>query len=199
VDVSQLYVLVGHGEQRRNIELKRSMSWNDNSTKAKVVKAILGMSNIRDGGYLILGFEQENDTFKATGVKEEDISTFNYDNVKSLVSEFADPFVEFFMEVVTDEKEGKKFLVFTINEFNEIPVICKRDGLENLEKGMIYTRSRRMSETVRVPTNAEMREIVDMAIEKGIRKYIETSYRGGLQIRAVTKEDEYEKELENIK
>jgi predicted HTH transcriptional regulator len=157
------------------------------------------MSNIRDGGYLILGFEQDNNTFRPTGAKEADISTFNYDNVKSFVSEFADPYVEFFMEVITDEKDNKKFLVFTINEFNEIPVICKRDGLEHLEKGTIYTRSRRMPETVRVPTNAEMREIIDMAIEKGIRKYIETSYRGGLQIRAFTQEDEYEKELENIK
>jgi hypothetical protein len=151
------------------------MPWNNPNTKAKITKAILAMSNLRDGGYLILGFDQDNNTFKPTGMNEADISTFNYDNVKSYVSEFADPYVEFYMEVVVDEKNGKKFLAFSINEFDQIPVICKRDGSEHLEKGAMYTRSRRMPESVKVPTNAEMREIIDMAVEKGIRKYIETS------------------------
>jgi hypothetical protein len=174
------------------------MSWNDTNTKAKITKIILAMSNIRDGGYLVLGFNQDGDTFVPTGVVQSDLSSFNYDHVRSHVAEYADPYVEFSMEIVKDEEQKKSFLVFTVKEFAEIPVICAKNGLENLEEGAVYTRSRRIPESVKVPTQSEMREIVDMAIEKGLRKYIETSRRAGLEIQATTKEDEYDEELEGI-
>lgn len=174
------------------------MSWNDPNTKAKIVKTILAMSNIRDGGYLILGFDQNNDVFEPTGMAEADLNSFTYDLVKSHVSEFADPYVEFSMETVKDEENGKAFLIFTINEFDEVPVICKRNGLANLEQGTMYTRSRRMPESVRVPTQSEMREIINMAVEKGIRKYIETSHRAGIQLEVAPEGNEYDNELGDI-
>lgn len=198
MNLKQLYELVSAGEQRRNVEIKRSMSWDDPNTKAKIVKATLAMSNIRDGGYLILGLDENNGAFEPTGMLDTDFNSYSYDDVKSFVSTFADPYVEFSMETVRDDEKEKTFLLFTINEFEEMPVICKRDGLENLRQGDIYTRSRRMSESVRVPTQSEMREIITMAVEKGIRKFIETSGRAGVQVEVRKEEDEYNHELEEI-
>ena len=195
---TELYELVAFGEQTRNVELKRSMSWTDTSTKAKITKVILALSNIRDGGYLVLGFSQKGETFVPTGVAESDLSSFNYDHVRSHVAEYADPYVEFSMEIVKDAEQNRSFIVFAVKEFAEIPLICAKNGLENLEEGAVYTRSRRMPESVKVPTQSEMREIIDMAIEKGLRKYIETSRRAGLEIQVIPQEDEYDKELEDI-
>jgi predicted HTH transcriptional regulator len=195
MDKNQLYELTGNGEQRRNVELKRSMAWED--AKPKIVKALLAFSNIQDGGYLILGFSENNNSFEPTGMLTTDLATYSYDDVKSFISPYADPYVEFSMDIVKDEEENKKFLVFTIQEFEEIPVICKQSGFR-LEEGAIYTRSRKKPETVKVPTQSEMREIIDMAIGKGLRKYIEVTSNAGLTIGMPAKEDEYDKELEDI-
>ncbi|MGB8033165.1 MAG: hypothetical protein WCF03_05010 [Nitrososphaeraceae archaeon] len=34
--------------ETRSIELKRSMNWNSDNTKLKIIKSIMAMSNIRD-------------------------------------------------------------------------------------------------------------------------------------------------------
>lgn len=198
LNISELYELVSIGEQRRNVEIKRSMSWDNARTKAKIVKVILAMSNIRDGGYLILGFEENGDSYRPEGMSESALNSFDYDNIKSHVARFADPYVTFHMEVVEDESENKKFIVFSIREFEEIPIICKRNGMENLVEGNIYTRSRSLPSTVRVPTQSEMREIMDLAIEKGIRKFLQMGQRAGLRTRISTEPDEYDHELEDI-
>lgn len=198
MNIDELRELVGMGEQRRNVEIKSSMSWENDNVKAKIVKAILAMSNIRDGGYLILGFKENGDSYLPEGVSENDINSYNYDDIRSYVARYADPYATFFMEVVNDESEGKKFIVFAIKEFEEMPVICRRDGLENLRNGDIYTRSRRLPSTVRVPTQSEIREIIDLAVEKGIRKFLERARRAGLEVPSATEPDEYDRELESI-
>lgn len=198
MEIHELYELVRVGEQRRNVELKRSISWDSDRNRAKIVKTILAMSNIRDGGYLVLGFSQQADSFEPVGVRDDHLSSFKYDNVKSHVALFADPFATFFMKIIEDKVEDKKFIVFSIDEFEEIPIICKRNGLENLREGDIYTRSRRMPSSVRVPTQSEMREIIDMAIEKGVRKFLEQSQRVGMKVEIGAEFDEYDRELEEI-
>jgi hypothetical protein len=183
-------------EQRRNVELKRSISWDDSEVKAKIVKTILGMSNIQDGGYLILGFEEHDGSFEPVGLSEDDLKSYKYDDVCAEVSRYADPYATFLMEVIEDEESGRKFLVLSINEFEEIPVICRRNGLQNLQEGVLYTRSRRLPSTTAVPSQSEMREIIDMAIKKGLRRFIENAQYAGIRIEGV--EDEYDKELREI-
>jgi hypothetical protein len=40
-----------------------------------------------------------------------------------------------------------------------------------LRGGAVYTRTRRMYECAEVPGQAEMRELLELAIEKGLRKF----------------------------
>lgn len=55
MNIQELYSFLTMGEQNRNVENKQSISWIENATKAKIVKAILAFFNIQNGGYLILG------------------------------------------------------------------------------------------------------------------------------------------------
>lgn len=200
MEIDELYSLAAVGEQSRNVEIKRTMSWDNPDTQAKIVKAILGMSNIRNGGFLILGFEQSGNTFEPQGMDDDHLQTFDYDVVSGEVARYADPFVVFTMEPVVDPEENFTFLVFTIQEFEEIPVICTRNGRENLREGTIYTRSRRVPSTVSVPSQSEMREILSIATEKGIRKYIEQSVRAGIRFDDESEtSDPYDEELEGIR
>jgi len=194
MDIQELYQLMARGEQLRTVEFKRSMSWNDPVTKAKITKCILAMSNIRDGGHLVLGVEQQSDgSFAAVGMDPSHVLTYKYDEISSHVATYADPYITFSLEQVSDG--GKTFLVIKVEEFNDIPVICKRDGLENLQSGVIYTRTRRMPESARVSNNTEMREILDMAIEKGIKIFVQRLHRVELIRPSVSDEELFNQQL----
>jgi len=175
----ELLDLILAGRESRNLEYKQSMHWNDSRTKAKVTKSILAMSNTRDGGAIVIGEEQQpNGTFKPVGMSPTDANTFNYDDVASHVAEYADPYVNFSLAPI--EYDGKKFIVIQVKEFEEIPVICKKSYGNILHRGRIYIRTRRMPESASVSSQTEMREIIDLAIDKGIRRFYQRLSRIGL-------------------
>lgn len=169
-----------HGSEERNIEYKSSMSWKDIETKTKVVIACLAMANIPDGGVLIFGVDETpNGIFQANGMKEEDVDSFNQDHISAYVNNFADPYVDIKVNKEITE-DGNIFVIIQIQEFNEFPVVCKREGCKGIHCGAIYTRPRRKIESVPVPSQNEMREIIDLAIDKKMRKIHEDLYKWGI-------------------
>ncbi|PEX44006.1 ATP-binding protein [Bacillus thuringiensis] len=192
-----LISLIQFGRETRNVEFKTTYDWNNPQHKAKIVKTILGMSNVRDGGHLILGVEEINDSFIPRGMSQNDWDLLNQDDVMAHVNNFADPYVEFTVHKI--QHDGMLFVIFEIDEFKEIPVVCKRQGEQGLKQGTLFTRSRRMAETVAVPSQSEMREILDIAIEKGVRKFQERISRTGLIIQSEsTDENRFNAELEGL-
>ncbi|MDP8206531.1 MAG: ATP-binding protein [Candidatus Electryonea clarkiae] len=173
--------LVHIGKETRALEFKRSTPWKDSVFKAKIVKTMLAISNIRDGGNIVIGVEQnDDDSFSFTGMTETDLDQWKYDDISSHVSEFADPFVKFSMDrIIYDEKT---FIVLTIFEFIEIPVLCKRDGESNLRRGAIYTRTHRLPESAEIPSQTELREILELAIEKRLRSFVRTASHAGIPL-----------------
>ena len=65
-------------------------------------------------------------------------------------------------------------------EFDDIPVLCKRAYGNVLRDGACYVRPRRKPETSEIPTQADMRDLLDLATEKEVRKYLERAQRLGL-------------------
>ena len=54
--------------ERKNIEFKGSVSWDEQATRIKLTKSILAMSNIRDGGMIIIGANQNGHRFDPMGM-----------------------------------------------------------------------------------------------------------------------------------
>jgi len=175
----ELLQLISHGREERNLEFKGRVHWNDINVKSKITKTILAMSNLRDGGIIIAGVEQDNENFIPVGLEDEMLNTFKQDDISSYVNEFADPFVE--ITISHEECENLKYAIIQIKEFSEIPTICKRDGENNLRRGAIYIRPRRKIESVEVPSQAEMREILDIATEKILKKFKRNLLLTGLE------------------
>lgn len=199
----ELYELIAIGEERRNLEYKRSVSWNDRRTRARITKSILAMNNIRYGGYIVLGVDQQPDgAFDPVGMSAEDASSLNYDDVASYVATYADPYVQFSLSRL--EREGRIFVVIQVREFDEIPTICKRSYGTDLHEGKIYTRTRGgRPESAEIRSQTEMREIIDMAVEKGIRRFYERLARAGLTLPtpvpvAPTANELFEKQREGL-
>ena len=193
-----LVELIYLGREQRNLDYKQSMSWNDPTFKISLTKCILAMSNIRDGGYIVIGVRQNSDgSFDPDGMQQSDMASFNQDNVSAQVAEFADPFASF--DLIAVENADKKFIVIRVKEFEEIPVICKRDYGNELHRGKIYSRTRRMPECAEVLSSSEMREIIELATQKQMNKVqgLISDLIQSSQATAIPDEELYNREAED--
>jgi hypothetical protein len=124
-----------------------------------------------------------------------DLASFTQDDVSEYVNEFADPYADVKVSRVTET--GLDFIVIQVAEFAEIPVVCKKNGpAQWLRRGALHTRAFRKNESVEVPSQTEMREILEAAIEKGFRKLLAQLRRAGVSIVESTME-KGEEELES--
>ena len=181
-----------HGREERNIDYKSSMSWKDRDVKVMTIRCILGMTNLRYGGYIVFGVRQQDNDFILDGMEQDHIKSFTQDNVDTDIKNYAEPFVEATVTLVSRSivkrkaksiltefsDDGGDFVVIQVKEFDELPVICKKNGkLKNgeiyIREGAIYTRPRGKVETSEVRTQTEMREIIELAVDKNLRKFVD--------------------------
>lgn len=82
------------------------------------------------------------------------------------------------------ESDGKRFVVITVEEFRHSPVICTKTlqvaGATVLRIGALYVRGRRKPESVEVSTYEEMRDLIDLAVEKGVQRFGAQMRQAGL-------------------
>ena len=155
--------LIFHGREERNLEYKQSMGWADLATKVKIAQSAMAMANISGGGYIVIGVKKNGEVYEPEGMQEEHANSFKQDDVITWVNEYADPYIE--LTVITTTRDDKSFVVIDILEFDSLPVVCKKNG-QDLKRGDVYTRSRRKYETARVGSQNEMREIIELAVDK---------------------------------
>lgn len=172
------------GYEGQGYEFKGGSPRDDVVFFAKVTRAALGMVNRPGGGLIFIGIDELPDAggLALTGLGDSDRDSWNYDDIAAGFAPSADPRLMFDREVLA--YEGKSFVILTIHEFEDIPVLCARDynhgGVTILRKGALYVRSRGKPETSEVPTQTEMRAVLDLAIDKGVRAFLARSGRVGL-------------------
>jgi predicted HTH transcriptional regulator len=133
------------GREDRNREYKQSFAWNRNNrpTMAKIAKTILAMSNLRDGGHIVIGVNEVAGVemqFEAVGVQADHLPTFTYDKIADFVREYADPYIAFNLDPVP--LDDMTFLVIAVAGFDEFPVICRKSYADVLSGATIYVRPR---------------------------------------------------------
>ncbi len=171
----ELRTAIALGREQRNTEFKGPGERTDKTFLAKVVRAVLGMANKPDGGVVIVGIDDDGTALTATGLTPAQVATWGYDDLHSSISNYADPYVDF--EVTVVALDGKEFIAIEVQEFTELPVICKRDYPGTLRNGALYVRRRGKNETVEVPSHVEMREVIERAAEIIARKMLGTVSR----------------------
>jgi predicted HTH transcriptional regulator len=147
----ELSTAIALGREQRNTEFKGPGLRSDKHFLAKVIRAILGMANKPDGGVVVVGVEDDDTRLLPVGLTPAELKTWTYDDLHSSVSNYADPYVDF--EVVPIHLDGKDFVAIKIQEFSDIPVICKRDCGNTLRNGALYVRRRGKNETVDIPSS----------------------------------------------
>jgi predicted HTH transcriptional regulator len=165
----------------RSFELKGPGASSDSRFMAKVARAVLSMGNLRDGGHVIVGIDDDTPSNMLPGLAHEDLASWSYDGVAARLAVYCDPPLSFDLAPVT-LATGATVVVIAVDQFAEVPHLCAKEYDGVLRKGALYVRSRRMPETAEIAASLEMRELLDLAAETRLREYVETAERAGVQL-----------------
>ena len=121
----EIFELVAAGE-RRGVEFKGPRSRTSRQQLAEVARAVLGLTNTRDGGLVLVGV---SDAREIQGLSAGDADSWRRaDDVRSSLARFADPFVQVDTELITiaaaGPAQGRTVAVLTVHEFEITPVLC---------------------------------------------------------------------------
>lgn len=178
--------LLARGYETRGVEFKGPGNKTHAPFLAVIIRAILGMSNRRDGGYVIIGVESES--LDPIGLDDDVVKSWlNYDELATRVNEHASPSVRFDLEALT--YQDLKFVIIRVYEFDDIPILCSKElsvpqkgakHVQILRRGACYVRASHKPETSEIPSVEEMRELLELAIDKGVRKFVTRAQKAGL-------------------
>ncbi|HEU5271509.1 MAG TPA: hypothetical protein VFU36_16395 [Jatrophihabitans sp.] len=174
----------------------------------KVVRAALGLGNLRNGGLVVIGVNDKDLRSLGPGLTDAEAKTWeSYDVLSGKFAEYADPPLQFHSELLTLEAgtdHETRVCVIEVDEFPEIPHICRKQldyepeeqddtELDNesskhnknkkkeapLRRGAVYVRSRQKPETTEIASAEQMRDLLDLATEKALARLIQTVQRAG--------------------
>lgn len=160
--------------EQRNCEFKSANKW-DGEFKHKIVRAILCMANKKNGGSIIIGVDEDKikGLFSINELNEETAMSYKHDEVKQYVNDkYADPSVELLVQKIQNDSTGNFLINIHVSEFESIPISCKKDYPDVLQTGKIYSRSFSKEECTANLSSEELREIIQLAIKKGVKKEI---------------------------
>jgi predicted HTH transcriptional regulator len=190
------------GHETRGIEFKGPFPRDDADRFYEVVRAILGMANLRDGGKVIIGVDEKKSADGSSveavpvGMSLDDLKGWDHEAVLSIVNSYADPFVDLRVQLLP--YEGKRFVIVHVDEFPEFPVLCKKTSAKQkggktdvvLRDGNCYVRRRGKVETSENPKHVEMRDLLELATDKSLRRFLERMHRAGLSPHAEARPDD---------
>lgn len=181
----ELRQVVSFGREQQGIEFKGPGARDDHRFLAKVVRAMLSMANRADGGRVLIGIEEDDAGKPAIGhMTPAQLQSWKHDDLADSVSSYADPRLEFDSYNLT--VDAKAITVIDVAGFADVPVICKRpyvaDKTSILKDGALYIRPPGKTESREINCYDEMRALVDLATEKGVRRFINMASRAGLDL-----------------
>jgi len=191
-------------QEVHSIEFKKAAKWNE--LKKGIPKDILAMSNLRGGGIIIIGVEENDNKWNRTGMMDEQLNTYNPDDMLDHVNKYASPSVTFDVVRHTYYKEPDNkeldFLVIQTHEFDEKPIVCKRDYADELRRGAFYIRPLGKPESREVQTAEEMHDLLELAVEKRTRNFLQQIQKAGIDLATVplekTDAHKYDEESEGF-
>lgn len=193
--------------ESRNVDAKGPVLWDRDKVSGELAKDIMAFANSQDGGVLVIGkSEPSPNEFSLDGLTPDEAASFETTKVAAWVNAHCHPSIDLVCHRVTvDEKE---FVVITVEEFREIPVICKKSftppsdqrSKPCLREGAVYIRTAN-AESAPLRSVEEMRELIGLAVTKrldDINKVLQAAIHGRSLLPA-SDDDQWSKEIETVR
>ena len=167
----ELEIILESGTESQSIDFKASCPWNASS----FAQDILSMTNVQEGGSIIVGVAQKERSFVRKGITQEHKDTYKEDGMKDQIAPFADPHVNFSVSFPKD-KNGLEYVVIVVEPFKEIPVICIRDSAKTNATAIYYRNRDGKVESGHVSNAYDLRDILERAAVKLMNKAKDIGY-----------------------
>jgi len=183
-NATDLEFYIQHRKEERYLEYKCSMMWTgDDTTKVKVAKAMMAMSNLRNGGVIVIGMKEiQTGVWEPDDMTVQQVMSFSHDDIAQWVNDYAVPAVQFTVEPFVLDKN--QFVIIQVREFDSVPTICRKQktlgGGEALKTGAIYYRSNRKNESAPISSEEDTRELIGLAVDKGVAREVRRLHELGL-------------------
>lgn len=186
--IKELEELLEAGIESQRLEFKESCEWNIN----KFAKDIMALANVKGGGYIIVGIKETKDGFRREGIRKEHMDTYDIDIMKDQMIAFADPSVNFRIHKLSD-KNGKNYLIIEVQEFADIPVICKKNSSDTHRATIYYRNTDGRPESAPISNSYDLRNLIELATVKMLRRKKELGFKAEL-----SEIEKYDEELRDF-
>ena len=183
------------------LDFKESQPWQ--VLRWRLLKTIMGMSNLRDGGLILIGVAENGNNWKLTGIASDHLRDYDYDDITDQLSKYASPQVVVDI-VVHEHDDSKLYLAIHIHQFKDCPVVCRKNSSEDVKPkdrllaGDIYVRpSSGKPRTEKVMDAFQIHDLLERAAEFRARKLLEIGKRIGF-VPGQTDTNLYDAELASV-
>jgi hypothetical protein len=181
---SRITLALGRCQEQPWLDFKESQPWQ--VLRWRLLKTIMGMANLRDGGLIVLGVSERDNTWELTGIQQAHLDTFDYDDIVEQLNKYASPSITLDI-VVHDHEEQNRYLAFHVHQFKDSPVVCRNNSpdevkpKDRLAAGEIYVRSATgKPQTVKITDAVRLHDLLELAAEFRARRMLEVGKRVGL-------------------
>jgi predicted HTH transcriptional regulator len=135
--------------------------------RAVFAKHVIGLSNRKDGGYLLIGVE--DGTLAPVGLTADQVESWDAARIHPWLAGYAAP-APVIQVVRGSLEDGKALVALRVLPFDEQPLVCTKTVSDAQNKpitreGALYIRNE-VTQTREVSTEAEMRELLGRAYVK---------------------------------
>ena len=134
--------LVFRGVESDVLDYKAAQDWDEigGVGRAKFVRHLLAFANTR-GGCLVVGVGEDASGYpsKRTGLTPKQSASFDPSKVGAFVNQHVEPPIDFVIE--RPVVRGKRYAVFVVRPFRELPHVCSAGVEGELQTGVFYIRT----------------------------------------------------------
>ena len=165
--------------ESNNIDAKGPIAWDSGFASASLAKNIASFANSKDGGVLVIGKSEIGPgTFEFTGLTDEQADSFETTKVARWVNIRFSPAIDIICH--QHEYESKRYVVITIGEFADIPILCTKSFQDPsnskkhiLRERTLYIRNSN-AESAPLETVEELRTLIGLATSKRANEMLST-------------------------